>query len=59
MNQIQTKAIKKAYYSVDDQPNFKNRDSGKQKKVLFDLDGLPDSAEEIEEQWKDEDDKEG
>lgn len=48
---IQTKTYKQSYYSVQDQPTFKDRDIDKQKKVIFDLDKWPDSEDEIKAKW--------
>ncbi|MFW6129638.1 MAG: hypothetical protein ACOC56_00550 [Atribacterota bacterium] len=48
---IQTKIFKQAYSSVHDQPTFKDRDMGRQKAIVFDLDKWPDSEDEIKAKW--------
>lgn len=48
---IQTKTFKKSYYSVQDQPTFKDRDMNRQKTVMFDLDKWPDTEDEIKAKW--------
>jgi len=52
MKKINTELFKKAYYSVDDQANFTNRDKKNQKKVLFDLDSMPDTEDAIKAKWE-------
>lgn len=48
---IQTKIFKQAYSSVKDQPTFKDRDMGRQKTIVFNLDKWPDSEDEIKAKW--------